>query len=281
MQRRKFLGLILAVGITAGFEARAQDAAAPTQPAAPAANGTAPKFDPASVARGQTIFVSTCGFCHGTHATGGEKGPDLLRSVLVLDDENGASIGHVILKGRPDKGMPKFAMTQQQIADIAAFLHNSIAAAADRDKYQILNIVTGDAKAGEAYFNGAGKCSSCHSVTGDLKGIGAKYEPVTLQDKILMPRDRWSDSSSSQPGKSAITVTVTDASGRSTTGTLLNIDDFTVALRDAAGNYRSFTRRKDTPRVELHNPLKEHLDMLTKYTDTDIHNLTAFLVTLK
>jgi len=283
MQRKKFLGLMLAVGITAGFQASAQDAAAPTQAAAPApaANGTAPKFDPASVARGQTIFVSTCGFCHGTHATGGEKGPDLLRSVLVLDDENGASIGHVILKGRPEKGMPKFAMTQQQIADIAAFLHNSIAAAADRDKYQILNIVTGDAKAGEAYFNGVGKCSSCHSVTGDLKGIGAKYEPVTLQDKILMPRDRWSDGSSSQPGKSAITVTVTDASGRSTTGTLLNIDDFTVALKDAAGNYRSFTRRKDTPRVELHNPLKEHLDMLTKYTDTDIHNLTAFLVTLK
>ena len=160
-------------------------------------------------------------------------------------------------------------------------MHNSIAAAADRDKYQILNIVTGDPKAGEAYFNGAGKCSSCHSVTGDLKGIGAKYEPVTLQDKILMPRDRWSEGGSSQPGKSAITVTVTDASGQSTTGMLLNIDDFTVALKDASGNYRSFTRRKDTPRVELHNPMQAHLDMLPKYTDTDIHNLTAFLVTLK
>jgi cytochrome c oxidase cbb3-type subunit III len=284
MQITRILGLVLLIGITAGFEAAAQDAAAPPQQgaAAPPPNGAAaPKFDPAAVVRGQAIFVSTCGFCHGTHATGGEKGPDLLRSVLVLDDEHGASIGHVIMNGRPDKGMPKFAMTQQQIADIAAFLHNSIAAAADRDKYQILNIVTGDAKAGEAYFNGPGNCSSCHSITGDLKGIGAKYEPVTLQDKILMPRDRWAEGSSSQGGKSATTVTVTDASGRSTTGTLLNIDDFTVALKDAGGNYRSFTRRKDTPRVEIHNPLQAHLDMLTKYTDTDIHNLTAFLVTLK
>ena len=191
MQGKRLLGLLSVLCISAALQGRAQDAAPPAQPAAPAtAVNAAPKFDPASVARGQTIFVSTCGFCHGTHATGGEQGPDLLRSVLVLDDENGASIGHVILKGRPDKGMPKFAMTQQQIADIAAFLHNSIAAAADRDKYKILNIVTGDAKAGEAYFNGAGEMHSCHSVTGDLKGVGAKYEPVTLQDKILMPRDR-------------------------------------------------------------------------------------------
>lgn len=287
MHYSKFLGFGLALCIGAAMRLMAQNPAGPTpaQPAAPAtaaaietAKTPASKFDPAAVERGQKAFVSTCGFCHGTHATGGEKGPDLLRSVLVLDDENGESIGHVILKGRPDKGMPKFAMTQQQIADIAAFLHNSIAAAADRDKYKILNIVTGDAKAGEAYFNGAGKCSSCHSVTGDLKGVGAKYEPVTLQDKILMPRDRWADSGSS---KSTITVTVTDASGQSTTGTLLSIDDFVVALKDANGNYRSFTRRKDTPRVEIHNPLKAHSDMLTKYTDTEIHNLTAFLVTLK
>src|SRR5690348_12802790 len=100
MQRRKFLGLILAMGIMAGFKASAQDAAPPPQQgaAAPAANGTATtKFDPSAVARGQSLFASTCGFCHGTHATGGEKGPDLLRSVLVLDDENGTSIGHVIL----------------------------------------------------------------------------------------------------------------------------------------------------------------------------------------
>jgi cytochrome c oxidase cbb3-type subunit III len=233
------------------------------------------------VARGQQIFVSTCGFCHGSNAKGGEKGPDLLRSVVVLDDEGGKSIGRVVLKGRPDKGMPKFALSPEQIADIASFLHSSIAAAANRDDYKVLNIVTGDAKAGEAYFNGAGHCSSCHSVTGDLKGVGAKYEPVTLQDRFLMPRDRGSSDSSPQ-GKPVLTVTVRTSSGQSVTGVPVNIDDFTVALRDSAGDYHSFTRLSaDNPRIEIHNRMQAHSDMLTKYTDSDIHNLTAYLVTLK
>lgn len=248
-----------------------------------AAQTPPPKYDPASVERGQKTFVATCGFCHGSHATGGEKGPDLLRSVLVLDDENGKSIGHMILKGRPDKGMPKFVMSEQQISDIANFLHNSISAAAQRDTYKILDIVTGDPKAGEAYFNGAGKCNSCHSVTGDLKGVGSKYEPVKLQDKLLMPRDRWNETGagSSAQNKSAVTVTVIFPSGESCNGNLVSIDDFTVALRDANGEYHSFTRKGDTPRVEIHNPLKAHSDMLMQYTDRDIHNLTAYLVTLK
>ncbi len=240
-----------------------------------------PKFDPASVTRGQQIFVSTCGFCHGSNAKGGEKGPDLLRSVLVLDDEGGKSIGRVVLKGRPDKGMPKFAMTPEQIADIAAFLHSSIAAAANRDDYKVLNIVTGDAKAGEAYFNGAGHCNTCHSVTGDLKGIGKKYEPVTLQDRMIMPHDRWGQDVP-PGGKSVLTVTVTTPSGQSFRGVPVSMDDFTIALRDASGNYHSFTRlSKDNPHIEMHNSLQAHSDMLMKYTDSDIHNLTAYLVTLK
>jgi mono/diheme cytochrome c family protein len=240
-----------------------------------------PKFDPASVARGQQIFVSTCGFCHGSNAKGGEKGPDLLRSVLVLDDEGGKSIGHVILKGRPDKGMPNFAMTPEQITDIAAFLHSSIAAAANRDDYKVLNIVTGDAKAGEAYFNGAGHCNSCHSVTGDLKGIGKKYEPLTLQDKMIMPHDRFGQDLGTG-SKPIVTVTVTTRSGQSVIGVPVTLDDFVVALRDSAGDFHSFTRvSKDNPRVEIHNRTQAHSDMLMKYTDAAIHNLTAYLVTLK
>jgi len=250
----------------------------------PQASDGPPKFDPAAVARGEKTFVASCGFCHGTHAKGGEKGPDLLRSVLVLDDEGGKSIGRVVLKGRPEKGMPKFDMTPDQITDIATFLHSSIAFAADRGQYKVLNIVTGDAKAGQAYF--AGHCTSCHSVSGDLKGIGKKYEPVTLQDHIVMPRDRYADSSAAEslgpPPKPMLTVTVTPASGQAVTGTPVNMDDFNVALRDAAGNYFSFKRLDpDNPRVEIHNQLAAHSAMLMQYTDTDIHNLTAYLVTLK
>jgi mono/diheme cytochrome c family protein len=242
--------------------------------------GPPPKFDPASVERGKGTFVAACGFCHGSNAKGGEKGPDLLRSVLVLDDENGKTIGPVILRGRPDKGMPRFPFTPQQIADIAAFLHNSIKNAIDRENYKILNIVTGDPKAGAAYFNGAGNCTSCHSVTGDLKGIGAKYEPVTLQDKILQPNYSWTEGTPPHPVM-AFSVTVTLPSGESFTGTPVHYDDFNVALREPNGVYHSFTRTKDVPRVEIHNRLQAHLDMLSRYTDADIHNLTAYLVTLK
>jgi cytochrome c oxidase cbb3-type subunit 3 len=241
--------------------------------AALAAQSTPPKYDPASVDRGQKAFVASCGFCHGSRGKGGEKGPDLLRSVLVLDDENGKSIGKVILKGRPDKGMPKFVMTDAQILDIANFLHQSIYAAADRDSYKTLNIVTGDAKAGEAFFNGAGKCSGCHSVTGDLRGIGAKYEPVALQDRFLMPPYGST--------KSTVTVTVTPATGPPVTGILVWLDDFSVAMRDNQGNYQSFTRKGDVPKVDIHNPFQPHSDMLMSLSDADIHNLTAYLVTQK
>jgi cytochrome c oxidase cbb3-type subunit III len=242
--------------------------------------GPPPKTDPASVERGKGTFVAACGFCHGSNATGGEKGPDLLRSVLVLDDENGKTIGPVILRGRPDKGMPRFPFTPQQIADIAAFLHNSIKNAIDRDSYKILNIVTGDPKAGAAYFNGAGHCTSCHSAAGDLKGIGAKYEPVTLQGKMLQPNYSWTEGNPPHTAF-AISVTVTLASGEAVTGALVYYDDFNVALRDSNGAYHSFKRTKDVPRVEIHNRLQAHLDMLSRYTDADIHNLTAYLVTLK
>ncbi len=244
------------------------------------AKGTPPKYDPVSVERGHKTFVGSCGFCHGSNAKGGEKGPDLLRSVLVLHDENGKSIGQVLANGRLDKGMPRFAFSPEQVTDISNFLHNAVNSAADRDNYKILNIVTGDAKAGESYFNGAGQCSSCHSITGDLKGIGSKYDPATLQGKFVQPSYNWTEGN---PPKDvfAISVTVTLPSGETFTGKPVNLDDFTVSLKEADGTFRAFTRDGDVPKVEIHNKLQAHLDLLRRYKDSDIHNLTAYLVTLK
>ena len=239
-----------------------------------------PDYDPASVERGHQEFVATCGFCHGSNAKGGETGPNLLRSVVVLDDNHGEKIGEVVRNGRPDKGMPKFALTQAQITDIANFLHNSIKEASERGSYQILNIVVGNPQVGQAYFDA--KCASCHSVTGDLKGIGAKYDPAALQDKFLMPREERRFGPAAPVDKAAeVTVTVTLPSGQKVEGALVHIDDFLVALTDANGDYRSFTRNGDIPKVEIHDPLHTHEEMLRQYTDTDIHNLTAYLVTLK
>jgi mono/diheme cytochrome c family protein len=235
-------------------------------------------YDAATLERGKTLFVSTCGGCHGSNAKGGENGPDLVRSVQVIDDENGNLIGPIIRGGRQAQGMPKFDLTQAQISDIVAFLHEGVRAAAERGTYKILNIVTGNAKAGEEYFNGAGKCNTCHSPTGDLKGIGAKYDPITLQGRFLMPvGGRPNQRRTSAP----IIVTVTLPGGQSVKGTLERIDDFNVSLTDAHGDYHSFVRNGAVPKVDLNDPIKAHYDMLQKYTDADMHNLTAYLVGLK
>jgi cytochrome c oxidase cbb3-type subunit III len=243
------------------------------------------KQDPAAFTRGGKVFATYCAGCHGPKAKGGPGAPDLVRSLLVLDDEKGMLIAPVVRDGRPDKGMPKLNLTEPQISDIVAWLHVQTYVAGHRGTYIFGNVVTGDAKKGEAYFNSTGKCNTCHSVTGDLAGIGGKYQALSLQSRWLQPREvrrgrRGSAASKNSPG-ALPTVTVTLASGKSFSGTLDHIDDFTVSMRDSSGNFHSFTRHGSTPNVEVHDPLKAHTDMLRTYTDADIHNVTAYLVTLK
>ncbi|MDP9170919.1 MAG: cytochrome c [Acidobacteriota bacterium] len=234
------------------------------------------KENPEAVARGGKLFEANCSGCHGLTAKGTNRAPDLIRSLLVLDDEKGILIAPVIHNGRPAKGMPKFDLTEAQVSDIVAWLHVQTYAADHRATYVYLDVVTGDPKKGEAYFNGPGGCKACHSPTGDLKGIASKYDPHALQNRWLQPR-----SVGRGGGKSASTVTVTLASGEKLTGTLDRLDDFNVAFHDAAGDYHSINRNGDVPKIEVHDPLRVHVDLLKKYTDADIHNLTAYLVTLK
>jgi cytochrome c oxidase cbb3-type subunit 3 len=254
--------------------------AADKSTAASAAAIAGSKENPAAVNRGAKLFATNCGGCHGTNGKGGPGAPDLIRSVLVLDDEKGILIAPVLREGRPDQGMPKPNLTEPQIADIVAWLHVQTYAADHRTTYTFLDVVTGDAKKGQAYFNGAGKCSTCHAATGDLAGIGKKYEPFALQSRWLQPRDGRGATSADSP-RSAIKVTVTLPSGESVSGKVDHIDDFNVSLYDSSGEYHSFAREGTTPKVEVHDPLKAHRDLLPQYTDADIHNVTAYLVTLK
>ena len=224
--------------------------------------------DTGDAARGQQAFVQSCGFCHGADATGG-RAPDLVRSPLVVHDENGNLIAPVIKNGRPEKGMPPLPLSDATIADITAFLHARVRASmhsrgVNPDRPD--RLLSGNAAHGRELFTGKYQCAKCHSGN-DLASAVARYKPLQLELAMLYPR------------RAERTATVHTKSGETATGTLLHIDEFYVALRDETGRYRSFDRR--IADVKIADPLAAHRDMLDRYTDRDIHDLFAYLMTLK
>jgi len=202
---------------------------------------------------------------------------------VVLRDQNGELITPIVQNGIPDQGMPKFALSAADITDIAAWLHSQ--PLSDRGAPTTLDILVGNARDGEAYFNGAGHCTQCHSTTGDLARIGSRYEPKTIQNLIVSGGGvgvRRRSRGSAPPVKMPpISVTVTFPSGQRVQGELDHVSAFVVALREPDGTYRSFARHDSIPKVVVTNPLQWHIDMLPQWRDADIHNLTAYLVTLK
>src|SRR5262245_3761257 len=239
-----------------------------------------PAGDPTAIARGKALYSVNCQFCHGADTRGGDGGPSLLRSGLVLDDKNGELIAPVVQNGRTDRGMPKFQFTSEQVADVAVFIHTFKAAGYDESRVKPPSIVVGDAKAGQAFFTV--KCGSCHSPAGDLKGFGSRVtDERLLQQTWLMPGSGAGRGGPPPGTLKPATVTVTLASGEKVEGRLDRLDDFTVSLTTADGTHRSFRTVGDTPKVDVHDPLQPHKDLLPVYTDADIHNVTAYLVTLK
>ena len=226
------------------------------------------------VERGRAAFTVSCGFCHGIDARGGEGGPDLVRSEMMLNDEGGDLLGPFLQVGRPDLGMPPFQLSEAEVAELAGFVRAQSQAVINRRLYVIQNVVTGDAARGRAYFNGEGGCNGCHSPAGDLAGIASRFDPPGLLNRFLYPgRGRGG----SQPLSRR--ATVTPAAGPAVSGTLEYLDDFSVAIRDANGDYRSFSR--DAAAVEVDDPYAAHVDLLGRYTDDDIHDLITYLVTLE
>jgi cytochrome c oxidase cbb3-type subunit III len=238
-------------------------------------------IDKEAAERGRKIFVPTCGFCHGNDAHG-KSGPDLVRSALVLHDNKGDLIGPVIRNGRLDRGMPAFsAFSTEQIADISTFLHSRAADVSNRFAYKIGDLITGDAQKGAAFFSGEGNCGKCHSATGDLAHVATKYEPVELQRRMLYPAPNMIDVFLGRvvtpPAPAKVTVHL--SSGEQVSGTLDHLDEFTVSMHDASGWYRSFSRENVT--VDVQDPRAAHEALLPKYTDEEMHNVLAYLESLK
>ena len=219
--------------------------------------------------RGRKQFAQSCGFCHGPDATGA-RGPDLVRSVLVAHDQKGELIGEVIRSGRIDKGMPAQQLTDDQVADIAAFLHaralEALHSSGVPSDYPAEKLLTGNAVEGKAFFEGAGGCKNCHSATGDLAGVSGKYSAVEMEARMLYPEGK----------KKSATVTL--ASGEKVQGVVVHADDFMIGLRDDTGSYRSFSR--SSVKVEIQDPLEAHRKLLDKLTQKNVHDLYAYVHSL-
>ncbi len=238
--------------------------------------------DPEVVARGQAVYGISCRACHGQDLRGGDLGgPNLLRSQLVLKDDGGDLMGPVIRDGQTGVGgssMPPQNLLPDDVAAVVEYIHDVLGTASRQGgpppgEEVELDILVGDATAGQTYF--ANRCASCHSPTGDLEGIGARISrPQELQNT-------WVRGGAQNAEPPPVTVTVTHPSGERVTGTLERLNDFLVVLTEADGRHRSFSRRGDTPRVEVDDPMSAHREMLPLYGDTDIHNVTAYLVTLQ
>jgi mono/diheme cytochrome c family protein len=240
--------------------------------------------------RGKKIYIAECVTCHGGKARGSSEGPpnlqgpDLVRSLTVLHDRYGNTIGPFLKKGHPTQsGTPSANFTETQIVDLSHFLHQRVGDTLRSGPFNsVLNVLTGDPKAGEAYFQGAGKCSTCHSPTGDFAGIARRYDPPSLQQKFLFPATPLFGGRGGRGAKSGkpVMLTVTPPGGPAVTGELVRLDDFDVALRDSAGDYHSWKRTPDL-KVEKNDPYATHNALLQQYTDKNIHDVVAYLETLK
>jgi mono/diheme cytochrome c family protein len=240
-----------------------------------------PVVDPAAAERGKTVWVAECVTCHGPLARGTDTGPNLLRSLVFLRDRYGSELGAFLKKGHPlQSGKPASSLTDAQIADISHFLRNQLNnTLRGSPVFTIQKFKSGDPKAGEAFFNGAGKCSGCHSPQKDLAGLASRYETVDIQQRMLFPGGGRGGRRGGAPPPSAVRVTVTPAGAGPVSGVLVYMDDFVVALQEPSGAYRSF-RRTPALKVDKTDPLEAHRALLDTITDKLIHDLVAYLETL-
>lgn len=294
----------IALALAAGGVLWAQDAPPPAAPGGRGAGGrggagrggrgpnfpqqTRPLASPEVIARGKAVYGVNCNACHGGDLRGGDQGgPSLLRSLAALSDQHGEEIGPIVRGARQDKGMPGFNLSDADVTAVAEYIHSVLskvgvqARPPDAVDPATLNVLVGNASAGAAYFKA--KCASCHSVDGDLKGIAAKYpEARTLQNTWVSGGGggRGGFGRGGGGGKPS-TVTVTFANGQKVEGVLIRKDDFLVTLTLADGARRSIERNGDDPKVEVHDPSEAHKKLVPTLDDRDMHDVTAYLATVK
>ena len=281
-------GLLVAVaGMAAGQEGPTGDQpAAPHQSApqnmTPDQRGAALRVflglgaepDKAAAARGEPLFQQNCAFCHGPKAHGA-TGPGLITSDEVLSDDHGEHLLLFLKKGRPQKGMPGFpTMSDGQLKDISEFIHLQVEAVANRGTYHVLNILVGNAVKGKAYV--AAHCMSCHTAETFAHLASQFRSPDQLQKGWIWPARE----AGAHGTPLAITATVKTPNGASIAGRVTQVSDFRITLVDAAGAAHVIEREQGVD-VEINDPLAAHQEMIMTLTNEAMHNVTAYLETLK
>jgi cytochrome c oxidase cbb3-type subunit 3 len=261
---------------------------APFRASTPFPGQQRPKADPAVVARGKTLYGISCAGCHGVDLRGGDLGgPNLLRSPIVASDNDGELILPVIQGSRQNTGMPAIKMTPEDATVVSTYIHSVASGVGRQGTPPAIGVVApsilvGNADEGRAYF--AVKCGGCHSATGDLSGIATKIaDPKALQNAWVSGGARAGGGGAPREESAAriITAVVTLPSGQKVEGRLIRIDDFLITLALADGTLRTFDRQGGALKCDIRDPMKTHRDLLAVYTDKDIHDVTAYLVTLK
>ena len=235
------------------------------------------KEDPTVVAHGEQVYTAKCQTCHGADLRGA-TGPSVLRSQASLTDKKGEYLVP-IMQGQ-DKSFPghKIDISLDDSAAVAAYIRSIVSQIGSQgrppgDGQQPINVVVGDAARGKEYF--AAKCASCHSAEGDLKGYATRV-PIAKS-----MQSAWVRGNRLGVPIPPVKVTVSSARMKPTEGTLIHIDDFLLTMQLADGTMHTIRRNGDVPKVVVKDPLEGHRNLLPVYTDGDIHNVTAYLVTLK
>jgi cytochrome c oxidase cbb3-type subunit III len=251
-----------------------------------------PPGDPAVIARGNGLYGVYCRACHGADLRGGDQGgPNLLRSPIVLNDQAGELLLPIVQNGQRGTGvMPPIPLMPDDVRAVAEYIHSVAATMRGQGSpppgaAPLVNVLVGDTVKGQAYFTA--KCGSCHSVSADLSGIASRVpDPIALQNYWLSAGGGLGRGGRGGPGASGplrrdVMVTVTPTTGVKVQGALVRLDDFYVVVRLEDGTERSFSRVGEVPLVEVRDPYEPHRKLLPTYSDSDIHDVTAYLMTLK
>jgi mono/diheme cytochrome c family protein len=254
-----------------------------------------PPVDQAAHDRGRALWAMHCVTCHGTQARGSETGPNIIRTKTVNFDRSaqqaGSVLGPFLKAGHPTQsGKASASFTDDEVVALANFLRQRVNdTMRGSPLFTVGDIVSGNARAGDAYFNGAGGCAACHTATTrSLAGIATRYTPVDLQQRMLFPSaGRAGGGGRGAVNPNAVTVTISPAlTGprvgpvTSISGVLVEESDFYVTVRQSDGTIR-VVRRAPGMTVTKTNPLQAHIDLLDRITDTQIHDLVAYLETMK